>query len=304
MTLPAFSPARTDLVLLDGGMGTELLRQGLSTNPVAVLTTHAEAVAGIHAAYARAGATVHLTATFRLNPITLEATGDGLRLPRLGERALLLARRAAGPNAVILGDLGPLYDPGTKEEIVDFDVLHETAAAFAQADGLILDTTSTLESLRAIAYLAHRVQDTGDRPLILSVAYQKTRTGDYRSASGHAPEVFARHAARHGVTVLGVNCGRDIGPADLVAILRRYRAETDLPLLVRGNAGTPKSRGDYWVYPLSPQEFGSWGPAWREAGAALIGGCCGTTPAHIAALAAALAYNGSGTTPSPDPEAL
>jgi methionine synthase I (cobalamin-dependent) len=281
-------------------MGSELLHRGLSTSPVEVLTTHAEVVAGIHAAYTRAGARVHLTATFQLNPITLEETGDGPALPRLVERALLLARRAAGPDSFVLGDIGPLYDPSTNEEILDFEVLHETAAAFGRADGLLLETTSMLDSLRAVAYLAHKVEEVADRPLLLSIAYLKEGPGRYRSASGHAPEVFARHAARHGVSVLGVNCGRDIGPADLVEILRRYRAETDLPLLVRGNAGTPRRVGNQLVYPLTPAEFAAWGPAWRDAGASLIGGCCGTTPEHIAALRVALGaatpYNDGGNT--------
>jgi methionine synthase I (cobalamin-dependent) len=296
MAAPPFPPAPDGLLLLDGAMGSELVRRGLPTNPVAILTTHAATVSAIHADYAAAGAKVHLTATFQLNPITLEATGDAPRLSRLVERALLLARRAAGADAIILGDLGPLYDPATNHEITDFDVLHETAACFGHADGLLLETTSTLDALRAVAYLTHKVEEVADRPVLLSIAYRKDGVGRYRSASGHGPEVFARHAARHGVAVLGVNCGRDIGPADLVAILQVYRQETDLPLLVRGNAGTPWREGDGWVYPLGPAEFGAWGPAWRAAGASLIGGCCGTTPAHIRALGEALApgiqYNG------------
>lgn len=281
-------PDCRDRLLMDGAMGTELLARGLSTEPVAVLTTHAADVAAIHRAYHEAGARMHVTATFRLNPITLEATGEGLRLPRLAERAVLLARRSVGPDDWVLAGIGPLYDPETNDEILDLDVLHETAAAFGQADGILLETTSRLDALRAAAYLSHRVAEVADLPVLLSVAYRKEGPGEYRTATGHPPEVIARHAAGHGVSVLGVGCGRDVGPDDLEEILRRYRQETDLPLLVRGNAGTPRRAGGGWAYPLTPQAFAAWGPHWLAAGATLLGGCCGTTPAHVAALARAI----------------
>lgn len=279
-----FAPTTDRLLLLDGAMGSELLRRGASVEPVEVLTTEAETVAAIHSDYARAGAKVHVTATFQLNPVTLEAASAGPHLTRLVERALFIARRSAGPGAIVLGDIGPLIDPSTGEEILDFDVLHETAAAYGMADGILLETVSTLGALRAVEYLNHRVSEAAELPIVLSIAYHK-RGRAYLSASGHGPEVFARHATKHGVAVLGVNCGRDIGPEDLIEILRRYRAETDLPLWVKANAGTPNARGRY---PLTADEFGEYGPLWREAGATLIGGCCGTTPAHIAALRTSL----------------
>ncbi len=280
-----------DALLFDGAMGTELLRQGLSTQPVDVLTTHAAAVAAIHQAYHAVGARVHTTATFQLNPITLEATGEALRLPRLAERALHLARRSIGRDDWVLADIGPLYDPETNDEILDFDVLHETAAVFGEADGLLLETHSRLDALRAVAYLTHRVTEVSELPIFLSIAYRQEGPGLYRTESGHAPEVIARHAARHGVSALGVGCGRDIGPDDLEEILRRYRQETDLPLFVRGNAGTPRRTATGWVYPVTPADFAASGSRWLAAGATLLGGCCGTTPDHIAALARSLGIN-------------
>lgn len=285
---PRQFPSCREPLLLDGAMGSELLAQGFSVDPVEVLTTHAEAVASLHRAYHMAGARMHTTATFQLNPMTLEASDNASRLPRLAERALLLARQSVGPGDWVLAGVGPFYDPSTSEEFLDFDLLRETVAFLGRADGLLLETHSRLDVLRAVAYLNHRVPEVAELPILLSIAYRKEGPGVYRTASGHSPEAIARHAVRHGVTVLGVGCGRDIGLVDLEEILRRYRQETDLPLMVRGNAGTPRRVGDRWVYPTTPEEFAAFVPRWIAAGATLLGGCCGTTPQHIAAMAAAL----------------
>ena len=87
-----------------------------------------------------------------------------------------------------------------------------------------------------------------------------------------------------GVSALGVNCGRDIGMDDIIEIVRRYRQVTDLPLFARPNAGTPVCEGDRWVYPLTPAEMARRLPELLEAGISMVGGCCGTTPEHIAAM--------------------
>jgi methionine synthase I (cobalamin-dependent) len=104
------------------------------------------------------------------------------------------------------------------------------------------------------------------------------------TASGHAPEWFASRAAAWGVAALGANCGRDVDLRDIIEIIRRYRSETDLPLFARPNAGTPRQVKGEWVYPLTPQEMAEQIPELLEAGVAMVGGCCGTTPEHIAAL--------------------
>src|SRR5262249_62409020 len=89
----------------------------------------------------------------------------------------------------------------------------------------------------------------------------------------------ARHAARHGVTALGVNCGREIDMDDIIEVIKRYRAVTDLPLFARPNAGTPRTDGGHLVYPRMPERMAERLPALLEAGGAVGGGCCGTAPA-------------------------
>ena len=122
-----------------------------------------------------------------------------------------------------------------------------------------------------------------ETPLLLSLSFRRTPLGRLVTFSGHAPETFARHAERHGVAALGVNCGRDIDMDDIIEVVRRYRAVTDLPLFARPNAGTPTKQGDRWIYPHTAEAMAARLPELLEAGVNMIGGCCGTTPEHIAA---------------------
>ena len=101
--------------------------------------------------------------------------------------------------------------------------------------------------------------------------------------SSHKPEWFAQRAKKWGVAALGVNCGRDIDMSDIIEIIRRYRQETDLPLFARPNAGTPTKQDGRWVWPHSAESMAARLPELMEAGACMIGGCCGTTPEYIAA---------------------
>jgi 5-methyltetrahydrofolate--homocysteine methyltransferase len=114
--------------------------------------------------------------------------------------------------------------------------------------------------------------------------FRRDESGNLTTFSGHTTEWFARRARNYGVAALGVNCGREIGLDEILAILRRYRQVTDLPLFARPNAGTPRRVGNRWVYPLTPEQYAARLPELLATGVAMVGGCCGTPPAHIAAL--------------------
>ena len=269
--------------LMDGAMGTQLFAAGLrlgECGPAWNLTAP-RAVTRVHAEYLAAGAEVLLSNTFLSDPVNLARHGLDDRLDEINHAGVTLARRAPGPRRFVLGDVGPILSPGRHEEFADRDALKKTAASLADADGVLFETCSTPAALAAVAFCLHRVPQIDGLPLLLSLTYLR-RGGELQTFSGHRPETFARHAARHGVAALGVNCGKEIDLPDVVEIVRRYRQETDLPLFARPNAGTPSAEG---AYPRSPEAMAAWLPQLREAGATLVGGCCGTTPAHVAALA-------------------
>ena len=215
--------------------------------------------------------------TFLSDPGNLSRYGLADQLDEINHAAVQHARRAPGPRRFVLGDIGPILTPGRYEEFADREALRRTAASLANADALLFETCSTPAALAAVEYVLHRVPEVDGLPLMLSLSYLR-KGGALVTFSGHAPETFARHAARHGVAALGVNCGKEIDMADVAEIVRRYRDETDLPLFVRPNAGTPAADG---TYPRTPEMMASALPP----NVAMVGGCCGTSPAHIAAFA-------------------
>jgi 5-methyltetrahydrofolate--homocysteine methyltransferase len=263
---------------MDGAMGTRLLGPGVTCCEQANLT-HAGRVHSIHSGYVAAGAQVLLTNTFQANPASLARHGIEAQLEPIVARAIQLARLAA--PSFVLGDVGPILTPGSRREFADHGALRRTLAALAGVDGVLFETCSSPDALSAVSFATHRVHEVEDLPLLLSLTYHRD-AGKLVTFSGHAPEVFARHAARHGVAALGVNCGKEISLADVAEILRRYRAETDLPLFARPNAGTPDAAG---AYSRSPADFAEATADLLDAGASMLGGCCGTTEAHIAAMA-------------------
>ena len=252
--------------LMDGAMGTRLLPLGLPCVALANLS-HPDRVRAVHRGYADAGAQVHLTNTFQANPLALA----GHDLDAIVPAAVSHARTTRG---VVLGNVGPIMAPGQRTDFADRAALHRTLDALEGVDGLLFETCSTASALAAVEYASHRVGWLESRPLLLSIAY-RWQDGQPRGWHGHAPEFFARHAVRHGVAALGVNCGVGMGLAEVAEVLRRYRGETDLPLFARPNAGTP-------------EEFAAALPALVAAGAYMVGGCCGTTEAHVAAMAEAI----------------
>jgi 5-methyltetrahydrofolate--homocysteine methyltransferase len=273
------------VLLMDGAMGTELQRAGLQPGECgeAWNLTHPERVRAIHQAYVGAGAEVLLTNTFQAHPSHLTRFGLKDRLQEINRQAVGLARKVAGRSRFVLGSIGPLLDSLGGTEFSDLKSLGRVLASLENADGFLLETCSSPRALTAVRYAFHRVAEVEATPLLLSLTYRRDPSGRPVTYSGHAPETYARHAESHGVAALGVNCGRDIGMDDIIEIIRRYRSETDLPLFARPNAGTPTKQGDRWVYPHTPEAMAARLPELLEAGVSMVGGCCGTTPEHIAA---------------------
>jgi methionine synthase I (cobalamin-dependent) len=150
-------------------------------------------------------------------------------------------------------------------------------------DALMLETFSDLDAFWTVKYGCLPHLDSQQVPVLLSITYKKTSTGIMMTHGKQSPDAMARLARQYGVAAIGVNCGQDITMDDAVEIVRCHRKATDLPLFARPNAGTPVRGGEGWAYPHSPHHMAARLPDLLEAGVTMIGGCCGTTPQHIAA---------------------
>jgi len=267
------------VLLMDGAMGTELQRAGLQPGECGEFwnLTKPEAVRAIHEAYVDAGARCLLTNTFQANPTALAKHGKSEQLESVNPAALQLARAAAGPERFVLADIGPIEQAWRRQQMM------QVVQSLRAADALLLETYSDLHALWAIKYACLPSLGADDVPVLLSVTYQRTAEGVLTTHGGQPPEVYGRLARQYGVSALGVNCGREIGMSEIIQIVRRYRQVTDLPLFARPNAGTPERSAKRWLHPQTPADMAARLPELLETGLAMIGGCCGTTAAHIAA---------------------
>ena len=274
-------PLGRRMVFFDGGMGTQLIARGLAAGaqPETWNITHPGAVTEIHAAYLAAGCDVVTANTFGATRLKFGA--DTAKVIRAG---IALARRAVlqaghGLVAMDMGPLGRLLEPAGDlgfEEAVS--LYREAAEAGADADLVLIETMGDPYEMKA-AVLGAR-EGCG-----LPVAATFTADGNGRLLTGGDAETMAALLDGLGVDLLGLNCG--LGGKQMLPLLRRIRQVTDKPLLVQANAGLPQLENGRTVYPDDPETFAAQAKALGEAGAWALGGCCGTTPAHLAAVTAA-----------------
>ncbi len=281
--------SRGAVIVGDGGMGTELQRAGLEPGGCgdAWNLAHPARVRDIQRRYVDAGARVLLTNTFGTNRFVLARYGLEDRVSDIARAAVAEARAAADGRAWVLGDVGPCG--GFLEPLGDV-VANELEATWRAAitamlevgvDGIVFETMTAVEEI----VLGIRVARALGAPLVVaSMAYDAVR-GGYRTMMGVSPADGARACIEAGADVVGANCGR-LEPEEFVQVAQQIREATDAPLILQPNAGQPRLEGDAIVYPRDPASLA---PALVElAGhASIVGGCCGTTPAHIRAFAEA-----------------
>ncbi len=277
------------VLLMDGAMGTELGRAGLPEDGCGEIwnLTYPERVRAVHQAYADAGADVLLTNTFQANCIALRRCGESGSVGAYIETAQRIIGPFISNKRFALASIGPIGVPAARTEFPHLDQLSQVLAGFggrgwnllpSPVSGILIETCSTPR----VRYAVKRALQLG-LPILLSLTYQRDEKGHITTWSGHPPEWFARRAKNWGVAALGVNCGRDIDMSDIIEIVKRYRQETDLPLFARPNAGTPTKQDGRWVWPHTAESMAARLPELLDAGASMVGGCCGTTPEHIAA---------------------
>ena len=272
------------VLLMDGATGTELQRAGIGAGECYELwnLTHPDQVRQIHQSYQEAGANVLLTNTFQANPAALAKHQAADRLEEVNRQAIALARSVGTRHTFVVASIGPFE---AIDELPDAAAMNRMIQSLLAADALLLETWSDPLALIAIERFCLLAMEFAQVPTLLSLTYERraaARPGLF-TRSGHPPEWYALHAKRAGIAALGVNCGKDIGIDELIEIVRRYRQVTDLPLFVRPNAGTPTQAAGRWHYPRTPAQMAERLPELLAAGVNMVGGCCGTTPEHIAA---------------------
>jgi len=276
--------------LLDGAWGTELERQGLLSGKVPELLNadNPTAIEAIARSYVEAGSEIILTNTFGANRFVLERHDASTRVEELAVAGVNISRKAAEGRARVFGSIGPtgkivMMGEVSAEQLSD--AFCETAAAIdsARPDAIVLETFAELEELK-LALQA--VKAVSKLPVIACMTFSAGKDGT-TTIMGNTPEELATVAREHGSDAVGANCG--IGPDVYLRVARRLGAVTTLPIWIKPNAGLPQAGVDGKTrYPVGPEEFASYVPQFIEAGVTFLGGCCGTTPAHIRAMKNAL----------------
>jgi 5-methyltetrahydrofolate--homocysteine methyltransferase len=282
-------------LLADGAMGTQLMLAGLEQgrSGEAWNLTHPERVLAIQRRYAEAGADCLLTNTFGGCRIMLDRHGVGDQVAGVNRAAVRIAREAfGGREGYVIGDIGPfggLMEPyGEIAESTVREAFEEQAQALVEAgaDAIIVETQTSLEELRLGLQAA---KAAGAPSVIGSMAYDVTLDGStFRTMMGIDPERAAAFMEEHGADIVALNCGTRMDMVRARDAVERYRAVTSLPVMVQPNAGQPKLVNLQVVYDETPAQMVEGVVPLLEAGAAIIGACCGSTPDHIRAFRQAI----------------
>lgn len=277
--------------IFDGAMGTMLQAGGLKPGaaPELMNVEAPEVVKGVHLAYLRAGSDHIETNTFGASPLKLAHYGLTDRMRELNIAAVKVAKEAiaeAGVQAKVVGSMGPIGRFIAPLGDLDFEEAYQNYLAQAQAlaeggaDALIIETCIDLQEMRAALLAAHEAAPG------LTKICQFSYSEDGRTVTGTDPQSAAILLEALGADVIGVNCS--LGPEQLLPIVKTLAANCRVPISVQPNAGMPYLENGETKFPMGPEDFGTWGPKLLAAGATYLGGCCGTTPEHIRALAEAV----------------
>lgn len=274
-----------EIIISDGALGTMLQAAGLEPGicPETWNIDFPDRIEAIARAYAEAGSEAVETNTFGANRFKLSHYGFQDRVREFNRAAVEITRRAIGPDKVVLGSVGPtgvilmmgevteteLYD-GFKEQVI--------ALAEAGADVICIETMTALDE----AILAIRAaRENTDLEVICAMTFDKTIQGDFRTMMGVSPEEMTHALKAAGADIIGTNCGN--GMENMIPIVEQIRdADPDIPILVHANAGKPHYHEGKNTFDETPEITASYIPGLIKAGATCIGGCCGTTPDHIA----------------------
>lgn len=274
------------ILISDGAWGTFLHSKGLEpgTCPELWNLEHFEDVASIAASYVAAGSDMVETNSFGANLFKLEHYGLGAQAYALNKAAAEASRHGAGPGNLVLGSVGPtgkflMMGEVSENELFEAFALQCQGLKDGGADAIIVETMTDLEE----AIIAVRAAKTTGLDVVCTMTFDALQDGTYRSMMGIAPAEMVEPLIAAGADVLGSNCGN--GTAGMIQITAEIRAQhPTVPILIHANAGLPIYQDGNTVFPESPADMSSLTLQLIEAGANVIGGCCGTSPEHIKAI--------------------
>ena len=270
-------------ILLDGATGTNLQNAGMPVGvcPEQWILENPFVMIALQKAYVEAGTDILYAPTFTANRIKLDEYGLGDKLEEMNKELIALSKEAAQGKALVAADMTmtgqQLYPIGELmfEDLVDVYKEQAEVLANAGADLFVVETMMSLQESRA-AVLA--IREVCDLPIMVSLTYNP----DGRTLYGTDPATATVVLQSLGADAIGINCST--GPEDMIAPVRKMAEYATIPILAKPNAGLPELENGVTVYKTGPDEFAACGKQLVESGASIIGGCCGTTPAHIKAL--------------------
>ena len=271
------------VLIADGGWGTEFVQKGLGPGeaPEAWNLNRRDDVYAVASSYVQAGADIILTNTFGGTRMKLAKAGLESKTGDINHLGAEISKQAAANWTLVFGSIGPtgefMRPLGTVSEDEMLRDFAEQAKALVAggADGIVIETMTDLSEAKAAL---RAVKENTNLPVAVTMTFDKGKKG-YATIMGIRPEQAARDLEKSGADIVGANCGAGID--NMIDLMRGMRGAANLPLWCKPNAGLPELLGGRTVYRETPEMMASQLQNLIDAGASIIGGCCGTTPAHI-----------------------
>lgn len=272
------------VLVSDGAWGTFLQQKGLTPGECPELWNldRPEDVMDIAKSYIEAGSDMIETNSFGANSFKLNSYGLAAKVSEINRAAARISRKAAGAERHVLGSIGPtgkmiMMGDVTFQELYEAFKLQAIALESGGADALIVETMSDLEEAKAAV---RACCENTNCEVICTMTFEKSGEDSYHTMMGITPARMAEVIADEGAHIIGANCGNGI--RDMVGIVKEVRrVNKTIPVLIHPNAGAPVYKEGETIFPESPQQMSEYIGVLIDAGANIIGGCCGTTPEHI-----------------------